>query len=55
MFDRLRDFDERLFSPPHTFETTLALVMSSLGITFGEEEPSETPSPREQLPMPTRP
>jgi len=33
----LRSIDERLFSPPHKFNTILAIIALQLGLTFEEE------------------
>jgi hypothetical protein len=44
----LHRIDEAIFSPPHTFETILALVAVRLGLVF-EEESDETTKPAPSL------
>ncbi len=48
MRDWLRNLDDRLFSPPHTFQTIAAFVSLRLSLEFPSE--SNQPSEREMRP-----
>ncbi len=50
MFDWLRRLDDAIFSPPHKFETILALVVSQLGLVFedGSDERADQGTPKKQ-------
>ena len=37
MMDWMRKLDDRLFSPPHTFQTVLAFIVVRLSLVFDEE------------------
>jgi hypothetical protein len=42
MIDWLRSIDDALFSPPHKFQTILALVVAQLGLDFEQEAGEQT-------------
>jgi hypothetical protein len=52
MWNWLRRIDDSIFSPPHKFETILALVALKLGLDFEDEshEPGKQDAPSEQTP-----